>query len=232
MLKPHRTFVFALLLVTLIPAVVDAQRGETAINRQLEQLSRVLVESFNQLERHEFRNRLAVMEFENASELARQQNLGSTFSELLTDYLSRNAGVFEVYERGQLDAVLREQELAVSDAAEQAEAIRIGRLTGAHLLVLGSVLQAGNDVQVVARLVETETGQILVSHSVLIPKDVFVDISQYLVELRSSVMLDYMSILAVFECSSRRLLPERYKDFDTDELNRSIRSMRLQLLTR
>ena len=192
MLRAHRTLLFTLLLVMLIPAVVDAQRGEAAINRQLEQLSRVLVESFNQLERHEFRNRLAVMEFENASELAREQNLGGTFSEILTDYLSRNAGVFDVYERSQLEAVLREQEMALSDAADQEQAIRVGRLTGAHLLVLGSVLQVGNDVQVVARMVETETGQILVSHSVMIPKDVFVDITQYLVELRNSVMLDSM----------------------------------------
>ncbi len=49
---------------------------------------------------------------------------------------------------------------------------------------------------------------------------------------RDTVMLDYMSILAVFECSSRRLLPETYRDLDTDELNRSIREMRLKLLTR
>jgi hypothetical protein len=54
------------------------------------------------------------------------------------------------------------------------------------------VLQVGNDVQVIARMVETETGQILVSHSIVIPKDVFVDITQYLVELRNSVMLDYI----------------------------------------
>ncbi len=49
---------------------------------------------------------------------------------------------------------------------------------------------------------------------------------------RDTVMLDYMAMLAVFECSSRRLLPERYQRVDTDELNNRIRLMRTQLLTR
>jgi len=49
---------------------------------------------------------------------------------------------------------------------------------------------------------------------------------------RDTVMLDYMAMLAVFECSSRRLLPPVYKEVDTDELNQRIRLMRTQLLTR
>jgi TolB-like protein len=187
----YRTLVFAVLLMVFIVGRLPAQRAEGVINRQLEQLSRALVESFNQLERRKTRNRLAVMEFEDASELAREQNLGVVFAEILTDYLSENIGVFDIYERAQLDSVLREQELALSDLADPEEAIQIGELTGVHLLVLGSVLQVGNDVQVAARLVETETGQILGSHIIMIPKDAFVEITQVLVELRNSVMLDY-----------------------------------------
>ncbi len=61
--------------------------------------------------------------------------------------------------------------------------------------------------------------------------DVATAIEDY-IPSRDTVMLEYMSILAIFECSSRRLLPDIYQDLDTDELNRKIRSMRLQLLTR
>ncbi len=62
-------------------------------------------------------------------------------------------------------------------------------------------------------------------------RDVSAAIADY-IPSRDTVMLEYMAILAVFECSSRRLLPEAYADLDTDDLNRRIRSMRLQLLTR
>jgi TolB-like protein len=192
MQKVQRISVLAVLLVAMSVGPVSAQRAQDTINRQLEQLSRALVDSFNQLERRKTRNRLAVIEFENASELAREQNLGAVFAEILTNYLAENTAVFDVYERAQLDSVLREQELALSDLADPEEAIKVGEITGAHLLVLGSVLQVGNNVQVAARLVETETGRILGSPTITIPKDAFVDITQYLVELRNSVLLDYM----------------------------------------
>ena len=102
MLKVHRIVVFSLLLVVLSQGRLCAQRADDTINRALERLSRALIESFNNLERREFRNRLAVLEFENGSELARQQNLGSAFSEILTDYLTENTNVFDVYQRRQL----------------------------------------------------------------------------------------------------------------------------------
>ncbi len=49
---------------------------------------------------------------------------------------------------------------------------------------------------------------------------------------RDTVMMEYMSTLGVFECSSRKLLPPRYRDVDTEELNRRVREMRMKLLTR
>jgi len=61
--------------------------------------------------------------------------------------------------------------------------------------------------------------------------DVEAAIADY-IPSRDTVMLDYMSILAVFECSSRRLLPQSYRDLSTDDLNQRIRQMRLKLLRR
>lgn len=72
------------------------------------------------------------------------------------------------------------------------------------------MFQLGNDVQVIARLVETETGQILVSHTELIPKNVFVGITQYLVELRNSVLLDYTLLFLDDTAVSTAALAYRY----------------------
>lgn len=47
---------------------------------------------------------------------------------------------------------------------------------------------------------------------------------------RDTATLEYMELLAVFECSSRRLLPERYRDADTGALNARLREMRMHLL--
>lgn len=47
---------------------------------------------------------------------------------------------------------------------------------------------------------------------------------------RDLAMVDYMELLAVFEASSRQMLPARYQDLNTEELNMRLREMRRGLL--
>ena len=46
---------------------------------------------------------------------------------------------------------------------------------------------------------------------------------------RDTRMLDYMEMLAVFESSSRRMLPPRYADMETHEVQAALDSLRVQL---
>lgn len=46
---------------------------------------------------------------------------------------------------------------------------------------------------------------------------------------RDERMLTYMEMLAVFECSSRTMLPERYQQMDTSEVLRQLDALRVQL---
>lgn len=68
-------------------------------------------------------------------------------------------------------------------------------------------------------------------HVALTDEDIGAAIEDY-IPSRDTVMMEYMSTLGVFECSSRKLLPPRYRDLDTEELNRRVREMRMKLLTR
>lgn len=47
---------------------------------------------------------------------------------------------------------------------------------------------------------------------------------------RDMAMVDYMELLAVFECSSRSMLPPKYQGLTTEELNMRLRQMRTGLL--
>jgi len=47
---------------------------------------------------------------------------------------------------------------------------------------------------------------------------------------RDMAMIDYMELLAVFECSSRSMLPMKYRHLTTEELNQRLREMRRGLL--
>lgn len=46
---------------------------------------------------------------------------------------------------------------------------------------------------------------------------------------RNRKMIDFMELLAVFECSSRRLLPERYRDLSDEDLGRKLADLRSEL---
>ena len=64
-------------------------------------------------------------------------------------------------ERDDLERILKEHELTLSGAVAADEAIRVGKLTGARLLITGSVIDTGNDRYVVAKVIGTETTRVL-----------------------------------------------------------------------
>ncbi|MBS0205597.1 MAG: hypothetical protein JSS49_22065 [Planctomycetes bacterium] len=64
-------------------------------------------------------------------------------------------------ERDDLERILKEHELTVSGAVAADEAIRLGKLTGARLLITGSVIDTGTDRYLVAKVISTETSRVL-----------------------------------------------------------------------
>jgi len=64
-------------------------------------------------------------------------------------------------ERQEIDKVLSEQELSASGMVDPTKAIRIGSLTGAKVLLTGSVLEVDKNVQLIAKIIGTETTRVL-----------------------------------------------------------------------
>jgi TolB-like protein len=187
------TIWFALLLIS--PQLVSAQYESRLINQRLEQLSELMLSSYQQLEQAKYRNNVGIFDFENRSPIAERYDLGYGFSELLSEYLTQKVSTFRIVERKQLSKILDELEFSLSDLAEQASVVQVGNMSGANLLVLGSVFEVGNDIQVNVKLVETENAEVLLSHSIQIPRNVFVEATQYIIELRNTVHADYFFLL-------------------------------------
>jgi TolB-like protein len=101
---------------------------------------------------------LAVLTFEERGPGAK--DYGAKVSDLLFAKLAARDGIFLV-ERNDLKKVLDELELGLSGAAKPAEAARVGQLTGAKLLLAGSVIQTDKKLYLVARLVSTETARVV-----------------------------------------------------------------------
>ncbi len=64
-------------------------------------------------------------------------------------------------DREDMAKVLGESELSLSGMVRTNEAVRVGQLTGAKILVTGSVMQVGKGLYLVAKIIGTETSRVL-----------------------------------------------------------------------
>ena len=105
--------------------------------------------------------RLAVLPFQAKG--VSEQDV-SVIADLLSSSLA-NTGSFQVFERNQIDAVLKEIEFSQSSISDAGSQIEVGRLLAADYVVVGSVASVGTKIIVDAKLVAVATGQTMVSAS-------------------------------------------------------------------
>ncbi len=84
---------------------------------------------------------------------------GSKVTDLLFAELVANPDLYLV-DREELSKVLAEHELNLSGATNPDQAVQVGQLTGAKLLVTGSVVQVESNLYLVAKIVGTETTRV------------------------------------------------------------------------
>jgi len=87
------------------------------------------------------------------------REMGAKTTDLLFAKLVAKDGLVLV-DREELKKTLAEAELNLSGAVKPAEATKVGQLTGAKLLVTGSVLLIDKKLYLVAKVIGTETGRV------------------------------------------------------------------------
>jgi len=70
---------------------------------------------------------------------------------------------FQVIERERLDLILQEQKLSQSKLIDRNTALRLGRLVAAQSVITGSIIETSDGIEVVARMIDTETSGIMTS---------------------------------------------------------------------
>jgi tetratricopeptide (TPR) repeat protein/TolB-like protein len=68
---------------------------------------------------------------------------------------------FRVVERDKLDLILREQKLSRSNLIDRRTALKLGRLVAAQSIIAGSIIETRSGIEIVARMIDTETSEIL-----------------------------------------------------------------------
>lgn len=99
----------------------------------------------------------AVLDFQDGNR--ELEGVGASVSALLQAQLTVHSTAILV-ERSELDKVLGEQELTLSDAVTPAQAAKVAQLTGAQVLVSGRVFAVQNRVHLVAKVISTSTSRV------------------------------------------------------------------------
>lgn len=140
------------------------------------------------------------------------KDYGLKVSDILFAKLAASADLHLV-DREDMKKVLQEQELNVSGLVKSEDATKVGRLTGAKVLITGSVFQVDKKIYVVAKVMGTETGRVL-GASIDGKADEFGPLVEKLAEKVSKVIAD----------DSDKLVPVEVKHADRVEaLNQKLK---------
>ena len=113
--------------------------------------------------------RIAVMDF--SSKGIDREAAAFVVRERFTTLLAQNKNI-TLIERALLEKVLNEQKVQMSGAISNGSVITIGELIGADLVISGAISELmGDDVEVNARIIRVNTGEILSAGTAILKKD-------------------------------------------------------------
>lgn len=116
----------------------------------------------------EERRTVAVYRF--ATALGEISELSWNLQEMVISHLARTH-IFQVIERQQIDQLLEEYHFSYLGLIEESTAQEAGLLLGADTVIMGSLSDLGESIEIHARLTETVTGRTIATSSVRIQKD-------------------------------------------------------------
>ena len=100
----------------------------------------------------------AILPFQERGRDAKDE--GSKVTDLLFAQLAAEPSLVLV-DRADIAKLLAEQEVNLSGLVNPQQATKVGQLTGAKLLITGSVLQVDNSVYLIAKIIGTETSRVV-----------------------------------------------------------------------
>ncbi|MBU1564846.1 MAG: CsgG/HfaB family protein [Proteobacteria bacterium] len=98
---------------------------------------------------------VAVLDFES---IGSEEYLGKAVAEIMRTELV-GADRFRVVERAQIKQALTEQALQVSGVIDTKSAVELGKMLGADLIIVGSVVKIGSAYTINSRMIDVKTGE-------------------------------------------------------------------------
>ena len=153
------------LLLSLL-LLATSSFGASNLESGVAEVGKVIVEGMVK----EDKSKIAIVDFSDLNQNV--NNLGRYLAEKLINELLKNKKdkQYEVVERRQLNKVLQELKLSQSGLSDPSTIKEVGKILNVDALITGSLTDLGNDIDINARIISIETGKIITTASVKIPK--------------------------------------------------------------
>lgn len=100
---------------------------------------------------------VAIIDFE--SQAPGNPDLGRQLSDIITARLSIY-NQFGLVERKKLEDLLKEHQLSLTGMVETGQAVKVGKMLGARIMIFGRIFTVDRELYIVAKIVGTETSQV------------------------------------------------------------------------
>ena len=149
------------------PVVVEQQKMDitTVIAKLSEQISSTML-ALNT-------RRVAVMNFPLLT--GEMTELGMYLSDKLTNSLFTYRDKFEVVERAKLETVFKEMKLGLTGLIDDKTAQTLGKIFGADAIVVGTITDLGEEIDINLRVLGTERANVLAVASVMLDKNTAIE---------------------------------------------------------
>lgn len=135
-----------------------------AYEREIKSLSSVMSENIARAGK----KTIAVVDFIDLQ--GNVTELGRFLAEEFSVALSGTGKGFEVVERTQLKAILKEHKLVLTGIIDPSTAKKLGQIVGVDALITGTITPFGDTVRVAAKVLDTGSGKVIAASSGDIPK--------------------------------------------------------------
>ncbi|MDD5067047.1 MAG: CsgG/HfaB family protein [bacterium] len=199
-----------LILTVLLINIIFAGLGTAGqLDSQMDKIVQTFIKDAEARSPGLIKETLAVFPFNCDEKLARKR-VDLAVSELLTSHILKS-GTFKLIERSRIDTILKEQELGQTGIIDTETAVKVGKVLGARLMVLGNVARIGRSYQISSRLVDAQSSEIISASIVEVPVETFnEEASRYLVIVPETQTLGVYFTFLYMPASVTKLSPATY----------------------
>ncbi|MCU0645956.1 MAG: FlgO family outer membrane protein [bacterium] len=130
---------------------------------------------------------LAVLPFQTKG-LGTEMGEINVVEQMMTTFFNLNR--FKLFERTQLEKILEEQKLGMAGVLDASTAAEIGKGIGVDAIVLGTVTRAGANIAIDARLIDTETAEIITAQDEISARTSIQDLKDMINKLALKISQD------------------------------------------